>query len=180
MRLCVLLLLHLDAWWATDVSVYVLTTWQTQEGSPKWKLQCRVSGPQLPGFLLPVHTQLKLWVLGTDKFLQVMIFANSLWEKGGNVNTDAIYTWRCTFGILFSRFYFIFGQGQGGRESERKRHHYVVDSHAPLLGTWPTTHTCALYGNWTGGLLVCRSTLNPLNHASQGRFWSFQKQFCSC
>ena len=35
-------------------------------------------------------------------------------------------------------------------------------------GTWPTTQACALTGNQTGDLLVCRPALNPLSHTSQG------------
>ena len=31
----------------------------------------------------------------------------------------------------------------------------------PQPGTWPTTQACALTGNRTGGLLVCRPALNP-------------------
>ena len=38
----------------------------------------------------------------------------------------------------------------------------------PQLGTWPTTHTCALTGNRTGDLSVCRPVLSPLSHTSQG------------
>ena len=40
----------------------------------------------------------------------------------------------------------------------------------PLLGTWPTTHTCALTRNRTSDPLVCRSALNPLSHTSQGHW----------
>ena len=35
-------------------------------------------------------------------------------------------------------------------------------------GTWPTTQACALTGNRTGELSVCRPALNPLSHNSQG------------
>ena len=38
-----------------------------------------------------------------------------------------------------------------------------------LLGTWPTTQTCALTGNQTGNLMVHRPTLKALSHTSQGR-----------
>ena len=38
----------------------------------------------------------------------------------------------------------------------------------PLLGTWPATQACALTGNPTGNLLVCRLALNPRSHTSQG------------
>ena len=38
----------------------------------------------------------------------------------------------------------------------------------PQLGSWPTTQACALSGNQTSDLLVCRLALNPLSHTSQG------------
>ena len=38
-----------------------------------------------------------------------------------------------------------------------------------LLGTWPITQAHALTGNRTGDPLVCRPTLNPLGHTSQGK-----------
>ena len=38
----------------------------------------------------------------------------------------------------------------------------------PQLGTWPTTQACALTGNRTGDISVCRPALNPLRHTSQG------------
>ena len=37
----------------------------------------------------------------------------------------------------------------------------------PLLGTWPTTQSCALTGNWTSDPLVCRPALNPLSYTSR-------------
>ena len=38
----------------------------------------------------------------------------------------------------------------------------------PQLGTWPATQACALTGNRTSDLSVCRLALNPLSHTSQG------------
>ena len=38
----------------------------------------------------------------------------------------------------------------------------------PLLETWPATQACALTGNRTGDLLVCRPAPSPLSHTSQG------------
>ena len=38
----------------------------------------------------------------------------------------------------------------------------------PLLGTWPATLACALTGNRTSYLSVCRLALNPLWDTSQG------------
>ena len=43
-------------------------------------------------------------------------------------------------------------------------------AHLPL-GTWPATQACALTGNRTSDLLVCRPALNPLSHTSQGSFY---------
>ena len=37
----------------------------------------------------------------------------------------------------------------------------------PQWGTWPATQACALTGNRTGDLLVCRPAHNPLSHTSQ-------------
>ena len=36
------------------------------------------------------------------------------------------------------------------------------------LRTWPATQACALTGNQTGEVLVCRLALNPLSHTGQG------------
>ena len=38
-----------------------------------------------------------------------------------------------------------------------------------LLGIRPATQACALNGNQTSGPLVCRPTLNPLSHSSEGK-----------
>ena len=35
------------------------------------------------------------------------------------------------------------------------------------LGPWPITQACALTGNRTGNLLVCRQVLSLLSHTSQ-------------
>ena len=44
----------------------------------------------------------------------------------------------------------------------------------PQLGTWPATWSCALTGNWTSYLSVCRVALSPLNHTSQGLVSHFE------
>ena len=49
-------------------------------------------------------------------------------------------------------------------------------SHAPLVGTWPTTQACALTGNRTSDPLVCRLALNPLSYTSQGCPNTFKKE----
>ena len=43
----------------------------------------------------------------------------------------------------------------------------------PQPGTWPTTQACALTGNRTGSLSVCRMTPTQLSHTSQGYFLLF-------
>ena len=55
------------------------------------------------------------------------------------------------------------------REKERERNIRMwLPLVGPLLGTWPATQACALTGNRTSDLLVCRWVLNPLSHTSQG------------
>ena len=68
--------------------------------------------------------------------------------------------------------YLILDRGEG-REKERERNINVwLPLSCPLLGTWPTTQTCALVGNQTGDLLVHRPMLNLLSHTSQDKFLS--------
>ena len=68
------------------------------------------------------------------------------------------------FFLLFNILFIYFLRG-GGKEKERERHiNMWLPSAYPLLGTWlgikPATP-------W-----VCRPTLNPLSHTSQGHFLS--------
>ena len=63
-----------------------------------------------------------------------------------------------------------------GREKERERNINVwLPLMHPLLGTWSTTESFVLTGNWTGDPLVRRPALNPLSHTSQDHF----KNSCS-
>ena len=39
---------------------------------------------------------------------------------------------------------------------------------SPLLGIWSATQACALTGNRTDDLVVCRTTPSPLSHTNQG------------
>ena len=61
--------------------------------------------------------------------------------------------------IFFLKILFIFEDR--GREGETLVCERYIDrlplSH-PQMGTWPTTQPCALAGNPTSDLLVCRST----------------------
>ncbi|KAF6095131.1 hypothetical protein HJG60_012098 [Phyllostomus discolor] len=43
-----------------------------------------------------------------------------------------------------------------------ERNIYQLLLACPQLGTWPTTQACALIGNGTSDLSVCRPVLNPL------------------
>ena len=69
--------------------------------------------------------------------------------------------------FLFKDFIYLLFRGEG-REKEREGNINVwLPLAHPLLGTWPTTQACALTGNQTSDLLVCRPALNPLSHTSQ-------------
>ena len=59
--------------------------------------------------------------------------------------------------FTYKRFYvFILEKGEG-RKKDRERNIGVwLPLACPLLGTWPTTETCALTGNQTSDPLVCR------------------------
>ena len=82
-----------------------------------------------------------------------------------------------TFGFFFSflkivlDFIYLFLERGVGREKEREIN---INVWLPLayskLGTWPATWACALAGNPTGDISVCRPALNPLSHTSQGGY----------
>ena len=77
-------------------------------------------------------------------------------------------------------FIYLFIERERGREGERERNINVCfPLTRPLLGTWPTTQACVLTGNPTHDLLVCRPTLSPLRHTSQGSFASLKISSCS-
>ena len=59
-------------------------------------------------------------------------------------------------------------RGREGEREEEKHWYDCLPLTCPQLVTWPKTQACALTGNQTSDLLVCRSVLNPLNHTSQG------------
>ena len=69
---------------------------------------------------------------------------------------------------FFRDFIYLFLER--GREGESEGHKFNVwfPLTRPVLGTWPATQACALTGNRTNNLSVCRSLLNPLSHTSQG------------
>ena len=66
-------------------------------------------------------------------------------------------------------FIYLFLERGERREKEKERNINVcLPLEHPLLGTWPTTQSCALTGNETHDPLVGRLALNPLSHISQG------------
>ena len=84
--------------------------------------------------------------------------------------------------LLFLKFYYLFLERGEGREKEVEKHVCAGEilmgclSHAPQLGTWPTTKACALTRNRTSEISVCRTMHNPPSHTSQGSF-SFMCNF---
>ena len=77
------------------------------------------------------------------------------------------------FRSLFFNFIYFCREGKGRRKRGREPSMWcVVASLVPPTGdlTWPTTHACALTGNWTSDPLVPILALNPLSHISQGWF----------
>ena len=72
--------------------------------------------------------------------------------------------------ILFCKkdFMILFLEGGKRREKERERNSVWLSLTSPLLRPWPATQACALTGNRTSDLLVCRPVLNPLSHTRQG------------
>ena len=77
------------------------------------------------------------------------------------------YTQDC-FTVFFKGFYlFIFRETR--REGEREgEEHGSVASCTPANGDLPGNQARALTRNRNSGLLVCRTTLNPVSYTSQG------------
>ena len=58
--------------------------------------------------------------------------------------------------FFFLDFIYLFLERVERKEKERERNISVwLPLTCPLVGTWPTTHICALTGNRTGDPLVC-------------------------
>ena len=66
-------------------------------------------------------------------------------------------------------FIYLFLERGGGWEKERERNINWLPLIPPQLGTWPITQACALTGNQTGDLSVCRTMPTLLSHTSQGQ-----------
>ena len=80
-----------------------------------------------------------------------------------------MYFGNLLFLIFLKDFIYLFLERGEGREKERERIINVwLSLTCPLLGTWPETQACALTGNRTGDLPVCRPALNSLSCTSQG------------
>ena len=63
---------------------------------------------------------------------------------------------------------------EGEREGEKHQHVRETSALASLQwGTWPASQACALTGNRTGDVLVCRLVLNPLGHTSQVNYYYY-------
>ena len=79
-------------------------------------------------------------------------------------------------GHFFKKILFIlFLERREGKEKERERNINVwLPLAHPLLGTWPTTHACALTGNQTCDPLLPRLALYPLSYTSQGVTFFFK------
>ena len=80
-------------------------------------------------------------------------------------------------------FFFFNFERQGKGESKRRRDTSICErctNRLPLaclqLGIWPTTQACALPGNLTSNLSVCRPALNPLSHTTQRITFTIQKE----
>ena len=82
-----------------------------------------------------------------------------------------------------NNFFFFNFERQGKGESKRRRDTSICErctNRLPLaclqLGIWPTTQACALPGNLTSNLSVCRPALNPLSHTTQRITFTIQKE----
>ena len=80
---------------------------------------------------------------------------------------------KCKRKKFLKDFIYLFLERGGGRGKQREETSICERNInwlllVPQLGTWPTTQACALTGNWTGNILVCRMAPKPLSHTSQG------------
>ena len=70
--------------------------------------------------------------------------------------------------FIHSFIIYLFSERGKGRDKERERNIDRLPLICPQMGTWPTTHACALTGSQTGDFSVCGLALNPLSHTTQG------------
>ena len=79
----------------------------------------------------------------------------------------------CVSTLFLKEFIYLILEREGGKEKDREKHqcageHQSVASCTPQPQPWPATQACALTGNQTSDLLVCRTMPSPLSHPSQG------------
>ena len=133
-----------------------------------------------PVFPFIKETILSSWyILGSFVKNQCVIYARPYFWALSSVSV--IYISAFMLHCFLLRFYLvIFREGKRGRKRRReismcKRNISQLPlTHPQPGGTWHTTQACALTGNWTGDLLVCRMMPSPLSHTSQGYatlFW---------
>ena len=69
------------------------------------------------------------------------------------------------------------GEREGEKHVTRERYIGRLPLTHPQLGTWPAIQACALTGNQTSGLLICRLALSPLSHISQGQTYTLKSYY---
>ena len=79
------------------------------------------------------------------------------------------------FMVFFKKILFIYfyREGKRGRKKGGETSMCGCLSHAPPLGTWPSTQACALTGNRTSNPLVHRPALSPLSYTCHGHYSLF-------
>ena len=102
-----------------------------------------------------------------------------MWEGNKNLNNNqyrlassVLFFFRDSHHRVFSLPFFR--EGKRGRKRKKNINAWLPFMR-PHRGIWPTTQACALTGTRTGDPVVCRLTLNPLSHASQGAVQDFLK-----
>ena len=87
-----------------------------------------------------------------------------------------------SFAVFFFKIFICSFLERGeGREKEREININVwLPLVRPQPRTWPATQACALTGNRTSNLVVCKPALNPLSHTNQGMFIFFRRASKLC
>ena len=117
---------------------------------------CGVSFREGPA--APARTRKPLWWRGLRKGLKVQL---SLLLRDSFRAICSFFSLSLSLKILFIHF------RERGREGERGRETSMCERYIdwsplarPQLGTWPTTQACALTGNRTCDILVCKPELS--------------------
>ena len=74
----------------------------------------------------------------------------------------------CPAYMSFKDFIYLFSERGEGREKEGERNIDQLPLVSTPMRTKPTIQACALTGNRTHGLSLCRMTPNQLSHTGQG------------